>query len=150
MSWELRKQANTESHANPRLYSRGECQLKCPIWSNSFTRLRLPHFKLDQWKMIGWLSLELPHRLLITFRDPWNLYFTYFKFLHFAKVTEEWFCGFLFLKVPKFVDDKGSWASMDGRLDWIPFSVAYWGHYMNRFMRKSHKTPQGKNVIPPC
>ena len=61
-------------------------------------------------------------------------------------------CGFLFFffwKVPKSVDDKGSWASKDRWLDWVWFFVAYWGHYMNRFVRKSYKTPQGKNAISP-
>ena len=38
---------------------------------------------------MGWLSIELPHRPVIMYGDPWNLSFTYFKFLHFAKVTEE-------------------------------------------------------------
>ena len=53
-----------------------------------------------------------------------------------------------FWKVPKSIDDKGSWASKDGWLDWVRFFAAYWGRYMNRFMRKSYKTPQGKNAIP--
>ena len=59
------------------------------------------------------------------------------------------YLGSLFWKVPKSIDDKGSWASRDGWLDWVWFSAGYWGHYMNQFVCKSHKAPQGKNAIPP-
>ena len=57
-------------------------------------------------------------------------------------------CGFLFWKVPKSIDDKGSWVFKDGWLDWVQVSAAYWGCYMNQFVCKSHKSPQGKNAIP--
>ena len=57
------------------------------------------------------------------------------------------FMGSFFLEVPKSIDDKGSWASEDGWSDQVRFSTAYWGRYMNRFVRKSHKAPQGKNAI---
>ena len=33
--------------------------------------------------------------------------------------------GSFFWKVPKSIDDKGSWAFKDGWLDWIWFSAAY-------------------------
>ena len=62
---------------------------ECFAWSNNSTKLRLPPFKLAQQKMMGWLSVELPHRPLITSGDPWNLSFTNIKLLHFVKVTEE-------------------------------------------------------------
>jgi len=38
---------------------------------------------------MGWPSVELPHKPLMTSRDPYNLPFTFLKFLHFSKVTEE-------------------------------------------------------------
>ena len=60
-----------------------------------------------------------------------------------------WVLFFLFFILPKSIDDKGSWASKDGWLDWVRFSTAYCGRYMNRFVHKSHKAPQDKNVIPP-
>jgi len=49
--------------------------------------------------------------------------------------------GSFFWKVPKSIDYKGYWASKDGWLDWVRFFAAYWGRYMNRLVRESHKAP---------
>ena len=34
-------------------------------------------------------------------------------------------------------------------VDWTWFTAAKWGLITNQVMRKSHKSPQGKNAIPP-
>ena len=34
-------------------------------------------------------------------------------------------------------------------VDWAWFTTAKWGLIMNQVVRKSHKSPQGKNAIPP-
>ena len=34
-------------------------------------------------------------------------------------------------------------------VDWAWFTAAKWGLITNQVVRKSHKSPQGKNVIPP-
>ena len=55
--------------------------------------------------------------------------------------------GFPFWMVPRPIGDKGSWASKGRWLDWVWLSADYWGCYMNRFVRESHRVPQGKNAI---
>ena len=34
-------------------------------------------------------------------------------------------------------------------VDWAWFTAAKWGLITNQVVRKSHKSPQGKNAIPP-